>query len=141
MLQTAVTPTDNGKYYEASYGKTFTITVNVEKKTVVNFYILTTTRFSGITRDASVTDISVYDANGKKMEKAVHRVSGAVTNIGGWNTANATKDLFAIIELQEGTNVITFTRADVVENTNNFNIAGIVFASDTKVNLGTVAEE
>ena len=137
----SVISSGNGLYYEASYGKTFTITVNVEKKTVVNFYLLTTTRFSGITRQASVTDISLYDANGKAIEGAVHRISAPVTNIGGWNTANATKELFAIIELQEGTNVITFTRADVVENANNFNIAGIVFASDTKVNLGTAAEE
>ena len=121
-----------GKYYEASYGKTFTLTVTVAKDATVEFYILTTTRFAGISKTGSVTEILI---DGKS--DGVVRADGNVTNIGGWNTSLATKDLFATLTLPEGTHVITFTRADEVADANNFNIAGVAFKStDAEIILG-----
>ena len=121
-----------GKYYEASYGKTFTLTVTVAKDATVEFYILTTTRFAGISKTGSVTEILI---DGKS--DGVVRADGNVTNIGGWNTSLATKDLFATLTLPEGPHVITFTRADEVADANNFNIAGVAFKStDAEIILG-----
>lgn len=124
-----------GKYYEQSFGKTFTVTINVSKATTVEFYLLTTTRFSGITTTGSVADIKL---NGST--EGVTRIEGDVTNIGGWNTSAATCEHFATLELQAGTNVITFTRVDKNPddaNDQNFNLAGVSFTSDgVEIKLG-----
>ena len=117
-----------GKYYEASYGKTFSFTVTVSADTVAEFYILTTTRFAGVSKMASVTEILI---DGESV--GVVRSDGNVTNIGGWDTAKATKDLFATLTLTEGTHVISFKRADEVADANNFNIAGIAIKSEGAV--------
>jgi hypothetical protein len=117
-----------GKYYESSYGKTFSFTITVDKDTTADFYLLTTTRFAGVSKTASVTEILI---DGQAV--GVVRADGNVTNIGGWNTASATRDLFATLTLTKGTHVISFKRADAVADANNFNIAGIAIKSNSAV--------
>ena len=127
----SVISSGNGVFYEATYGKTFKLTVNVEDACEVDFYMLTTTRFDGLTTNNTVTEITL---NGST--EGVVRKNNTITNIGGWKVANAATVHFARLSLVAGTNVITFTRNSKVENANNFNLAGIVFKALNEVSLG-----
>ena len=128
----------NGTYYESSYNKTFTITVNVEENTVANFYLLTNTRFASVTTETTVSSISVTN-NGESG--SVVRYLNSIP-APGWNTANASEVLYATIELKAGTNVITFTRTENMhisaedKNPSNINISGVKFVASVPVLLG-----
>ena len=133
-----VNSSTNGKYYEQSFDKTFTVTVNVEKDTTVDFYILTNTRFPNVTTDTTIKSISLTCGG---EEGVVIRHTNNVP-APGWVTSNASRVLYATLELKAGTNVITFTRTEnmYVDNNNqpsNINICGVEFVSkDVEVKLG-----
>ena len=128
----------NGKYYENSYGKTFTVTLYVEKATVIDFMIMLNARWNGVTTDNTITEILLDGSS-----YGVKRYSSAIANTdpagangsAAWITSNAASVLYASIALHEGNNVITFTRTTTSGNSTNINICGIKIASATAVCL------
>lgn len=125
----------NGIFYEKSYGKTFKLTVNVKEATTVKFYLTANARYQTKTANSLVTEVTV---NGST--DGVTRIDSEMPITGegsaAWNTKNAVDLLIAKIDLEVGTNVITFTRGTSSGNDNNINIAGVVFEATTLVNLG-----
>ena len=130
---TMVNNASNGKYYEASFNKTMSVTVYTPVATTVDFYIFTNTRFSGVTTMTTVSQITV---NGKT--DGVTRYDNPIS-APGWNTANATRVLYATIALDAGLNEISFTRTASIKDgsnePNNINISGVEFASLGGVSL------
>ena len=128
----------NGKYYESSYGKTFTITVYADKACVVDFMIMLNARWNGVTTDNTITEIlldgSSYGV--KRYSSAIPHTDPAGANgSAAWNTANAASVKYATIAIHEGANVITFTRTTTNSNATNINICGIKIGSAEVVTL------
>ena len=122
-----------GKYYQQSFNKTFTITINASAAEKVDFYIYTNTRFT--VKTSAVTAITLNGGT-----DGVTRVAETTLTNNHWNTADAAETLFATLDLKAGTNVITFTIAESVidgaNEPNNFNISGIAFKSSAEIKLG-----
>ncbi len=128
----------NGKYYEASYGKTFTITVYAEEATVIDLFIMLNARWNGVTTDGTITEIlldgSTYGVK-RYSSSIAHTDPAGANGSAAWNTANAASVRYATIALHKGANVITLTRTTTNSNATNINICGIKIASVVKVSL------
>ena len=132
------TSSTNGKYYENSYGKTFTVTIYAEEATVIDFMIMLNARWNGVTTDNTITEIlldgSSYGV--KRYSSAIAHTDPAGANgSASWITSNAASIRYASIALHEGKNVITFTRTTTSSNATNINICGIKIASAVEVRL------
>ena len=128
----------NGKYYENSYGKTFTITVYAEEATVIDLFIMLNARWNGVTTDGTITEIlldgSMYGVK-RYSSSIAHTDPAGANGSAAWITSNAASVRYATIALHEGKNVITFTRTSTTGNATNINICGITIASAVKVSL------
>ena len=108
------------------FNEGFTLTVNVEKATTVDFaiYVSSTADYS-FDYAAAVTAITL---NGS--ESGVVRNEGVVTTI-GWNTSDASAINVASLSLNAGDNVIAFTMGADTEKT--LNISSVEFKSSKYV--------
>jgi len=108
-------------------GETFTLTVNVEKATTVDFIIkvCSTNGYSFSYTDA-FTSVSL---NGSEVVRNIGTV-----NTHGWYAADASDISIAKLNLRAGENVITFTAGTGTSKT--LNVIAVSFDSTVPVFLG-----
>lgn len=127
-----------GLFYEASYGKTFTVRLNVDAPTTINFYLIVNARYAGVTTDNTVTSI-LLDGKTDGVTRSATTAINPTTSVNSdyWDVENAVKVCYATIELHAGTNVISFVRTETSSNATNINIAGIAVESVLPVKLAS----